>query len=406
MSVEFFIAVRYLKARRKGLFSLITTFIAVGGTTLGVAALVITLAVMSGFQNDIRDKILGIQPHISITRIDGNPFTDYSALIDAVKENKSVKNCSPFIYKQGIIRGLSSSASTGIILKAVNYEAENDMVGLSKQISSSELSFDRKKIGERKIILGRELARSIAAGEGGEVVLMFPGSFGSIPKMYKFTVAALIHSGMYDYDSSLGFIDLSEAQLLFSMENEISGISVQTESFDKAVSAASVLQNEIGFPYSVKAWIEMNKNLFSALKLEKIMMFLILGLIILVAAFNIISNLLLLSVQKSKEIGIMSAMGFSKYIIAKIFFYEGIIVGSIGTVLGIAAGTGISLILKYFEIFKLPEGIYYVDRLPVSISSYDIISVAVCAFAITVLAAVYPSYQVSKLDPLEAIRYG
>jgi lipoprotein-releasing system permease protein len=150
----------------------------------------------------------------------------------------------------------------------------------------------------------------------------------------------------------------------------------------------------------------MNKNLFSALKLEKIMMFIILGLIILVAAFNIISNLLLLSVQKSKEIGIMSAMGFSKLTIAKIFFYEGIAVGSLGSVLGIIIGAGVSLALKHFEIFKLPQGIYYVDRLPVAISAGDIISVAVCAFAITVFAGIYPAYQVSKLDPLEAIRYG
>ena len=406
MSVELFVAIRYLKARRKGFFSVLTTFIAIGGTTLGVAALVITLAIMSGFQTDIRDKILGIQPHIVITRIDGNLFTDYGKMLDKLRNSSDVSECSPFIYKQGLIRSLATNGSTGIILKAVDYEAENKIVGLSKQIVSSEMDFNGKEIGERKIILGSALAKSIYASEGDEVVIMFPSGFGSIPKMYKFTVAALLHSGMYDYDSALGFIDLKQAQAMFNMEDEISGINVKTRGFDKAVSAARKLQKEINYPYSVKAWIEMNKNLFSALKLEKIMMFIILGLIILVAAFNIISNLLLLSVQKSKEIGIMSAMGFSKLAIAKIFFYEGVAVGCIGTVLGIIIGTGISLILKHFEIFKLPQGIYYVDKLPVAISSGDIISVAICAFVITVLAGIYPAYQVSKLDPLEAIRYG
>ncbi|MDR3113758.1 MAG: ABC transporter permease [Endomicrobium sp.] len=406
MNIELFIAVRYLKARRKGFFSLLTTFIAIGGTTLGVAALVITLAIMSGFQNDIRDKILGIQPHIVITRVDGNAFSDYGTIIEKLKNSALVDESSPFIYKQGMIRSLVSSGSTGIILKAVDYEKENKIVGLSKQIASSEVGFNGAEIGERKIILGSELAKNVYASEGDEVVIMFPSGFGSMPKMYKFTVAALLHSGMYDYDSSLGFIDLKQAQSLFNMEDEISGISVKTQKFDKAVYAAQKLQKEITYPYSVKAWIEMNRNLFSALKLEKIMMFIVLGLIILVAAFNIISNLLLLSVQKSKEIGIMSAMGFSKSSIAKIFFYEGVAVGCIGTVLGIISGSAVSLALKYFEIFKLPKGIYYVDKLPVAISAGDIVSVALCAFIITVLAGIYPAYQVSKLDPLEAMRYG
>ena len=172
------------------------------------------------------------------------------------------------------------------------------------------------------------------------------------------------------------------------------------------MTTASQLQKDLSYPYRVKAWIEMNRNLFSALKLEKIMMFLILGLIILVAAFNIISNLLLLSVQKSKEIGIMSAMGFSKFSISKIFFYEGLIVGSCGTALGITFGLVVSFVLKYFNIFKLPKGIYYVDKLPVTVIPADIVMVAASAFIITVAAGIYPAYQVSKLEPLEAIRYG
>lgn len=404
MPTEFFIALRYLKARKKGFFAFLTTLIAVGGTTLGVAALVITLSVMSGFQKDIRDKILGVQPHIVMTRVDGNAFNDYKELQEIFSENKDIVSTSPFIYRQGIIRSIGTSGSTGVIIKAINYADEDAMVRISGQIQVSDMEFKGLNAGE--IILGSEMAKSIMATAGDEIVLMFPSNFGSMPKMYKFKVVAVFHSGMYDFDSSLGYIDLAYAQNIFSMEDEVSGISLQTHDFDKAVIIADGIQKEFTYPYRVKAWIEMNKNLFSALKLEKIMMFLILGLIILVAAFNIISNLLLLSVQKSKEIGIMSAVGFSKFSIAKIFFYEGLVVGLLGTVLGLILGMGISFILKYFEIFKLPKGVYYVDKLPIAIIPSDIISVAICAFVITVIAGIYPAYQVSKLDPLEAIRYG
>ncbi|MDR2645370.1 MAG: ABC transporter permease [Endomicrobium sp.] len=406
MSVEFFIAIRYLKARRKAFFSLLTTFIAVGGITLGVASLVITLAVMSGFQSDIRNKILGIQPHILVTRSDGEPFEDYISVEDKIKTNKNVVSVLPFIYKQGIVRGINSSSTAGIIIKAVDYSKEDKILNLSKQIVISDIKFNGENIGKRSIILGCELVKNISTDAGDEVILMFPTSLGSIPTMYKFNVSAVIESGMYDFDSSLGFIDLKEGQSLFSMPNSITGLDIHTTNFEKASATAAELQKNLSYPYKTKAWFDMNKNLFSALKLEKIMMFLILGLIIIVAAFNVISNLLLLSVQKSKEIGIMSAMGFSNYSISKIFFYEGLIVGSLGIVFGIIFGVSVSFALKYLDIFKLPKGVYYVDKLPVSIIPLDILTVALSAFIISILAGLYPARQVAKLDPLETIRYG
>jgi lipoprotein-releasing system permease protein len=406
VSVEFFIAIRYLKVRKKAFFSFLTTFIAISGTTLGVAALVITLAVMSGFQRDIRNKILGIQPHILVTRSDGGSFDDYLTVGNKIKNNINVLSVSPFIYKQGIIRGIDSASTSGIIIKAIDYAKENKILNISSQIVVSDMKFDGKNIGERAIILGCELAKSISTDAGDEVILMFPTNFGRVPKMYKFNVSAVIQSGMYDFDSSLGFIDLKEGQSLFSMPDSVTGLDIHTTNFEKASVTAIQLQKYLSYPYKAKAWLDMNKNLFSALKLEKIMMFLILGLIIIVAAFNIISNLLLLSVQKSKEIGIMSAMGFSNYSISKIFFYEGLIVGSIGTIFGVIFGISLSFALKYLDIFKLPKGIYYVDRLPVSIAPLDIFVVALSAFTISVVAGLYPAYQVAKLDPLEAIRYG
>lgn len=406
LSVEFFVAIRYLKSRRKNFFSVLTTFIALGGTALGVAVLIVTLAVMSGFQNDIRKKILGIQSHIMVTRIDGRSFKDYIKVKDKINTNKNILSVSPFIFRQGVIKSLNSKSVTGILIKAIDYENENKILNLSNQIILSNMNFDWKKVGEKSIILGSELAKNISVNAGDRVILMFPNNFFNVPKMYEFLVSAIIQSGMYDFDSSIGFIDLEEGQRVFLMQNEITGLDVYIGDFYDALKVSLQLQKDLSYPYATKTWIEMNKNLFSALKLEKIMMFLILLLIILVAAFNIISNLLLLSFQKSKDIGIMSAIGFSRLSISKIFFYEGIIVGFVGIFLGIISGLVISFILKWSNIFKLPKGVYYIDKLPVTILPIDIIMVAAVAFIITVTAGIYPAYQVSKLDPLEVIRYG
>ena len=360
---------------------------------------------MSGFQNDIRDKILGIQPHVVITRVDSDAFKDYENIEDIIKKNSFIKNVSPFIYKQGVIRGQNTSSS-GIIIKAIDYKRENNILNLSKQIASSDIYFNSNKIGEHSIILGQELAKSIFVSSGDDVILMFPESFTSLPKMYKFKVVGIIKSGIYDFDTSLGFIDLQEGQRLFNIGDAVTGVGVYVKSLDKTAQITSLITKSLASPYKAKSWIDMNKNLFYALRLEKIMMFLILGLIILVAAFNIVSNLLLLSVQKAKEIGIMSAVGFSKFSISKIFFYEGITVGLVGTFLGIVFGLSVNFALKYLDIFKLPKGVYYVDKLPVSVMAQDVIFVALSTFVITVLAGIYPAYQVSKLDPLEAIRFG
>ena len=403
-SVELFIAYRYIKARKKGFFAFLTTVIAIGGTTLGVCALVITLAVMSGFQQDIRTKILGIQPHIYLSRVDGVVFDNYKTISDKILNFNYVKATAPYIFGQSIIKKQGYTQGTGALIKGIDFNLENKLMDLKSKISKNSIILDNK-ISDSGIVLGNELANSIHAQVGDYVIVMFPSQIGTIPKMKKFKIEAIFHSGMYEYDNTLAYIDLKVADDMFSYDGGVSGIAIKTANFDKAINYAQDLQSKLGYSYKAKSWIEMNKNLFSALKLEKIMMFIILALIIIVAAFNIISNTLLLSVEKTKEIGILSAMGFSKLSISKIFFYEGIIVGTIGTVVGLFLGIFISYGLKTFEIFKLPKGIYYVDRLPVMIISTDICLVAICAFVITVIAGLYPAYQVSKLEPLEAIRY-
>lgn len=402
---ELFIAYRYIKARKKGFFAFLTTLIAIGGTTLGVCALVITLSVMTGFQKDIRTKILGIQPHIFITKIDGSVFDDYKQILGRLNGIDYVKSMSAFIYGQTVLKKQGYSSGSGAVIKGIDFAQEDSMINLSDKILKDSL-MQNKTISPDGIILGSELAKIINVVPGDYVIAMLPSRMSSVPKMKKLKVEALFHSGMYEYDLSLSYVDIKSADEMFSFEGGVSGIAVMTHDIDKTDYFAKDLQTKLKYPYKTKSWIEMNKNLFSALKLEKTMMFIILGLIILVASFNIVSNILLLSVEKAKEIGILSAMGFSRFSISKIFFYQGIIVGTIGTVLGLILGIFISYGLKNFEIFKLPQGVYYVDRLPVIIMPLDILYVCLCAFLITVLSGLYPAYQVSKLEPLEAIRIG
>ncbi|MEA5000658.1 MAG: ABC transporter permease [Endomicrobiaceae bacterium] len=402
---ELFIACRYLKARKKGFFAFLTTLIAIGGTTLGVCALVITLAVMSGFQRDIRSKILGIQPHIYLSRVDGAVFDNYKEIINELRGVQYIKSMSPYIFGQSIIKKQGYTTGTGALIKGIDYKAEDSMIDIKDKLLPDSL-IEKNTISKNGIILGSEIAKSINVNVGEYVITMFPSQLSSIPKMKKFQVEAIFHSGMYEYDTSLAYVDIKTADDMFSFEGGVSGIAVMTSDFEKAVDYARDLQIKLSYPYKTKSWIEMNNNLFSALKLEKIMMFIILALIIIVASFNIISNTLLLSVEKSKEVGILSAMGFSKFSISKIFFYEGVIVSSVGTVFGLITGLLISYGLKNFEIFKLPKGVYYVDKLPVMIIPSDIIYVCLCAFVITILSGLYPAYQVAKLEPLEAIKFG
>ncbi|MBN1621319.1 MAG: ABC transporter permease [Endomicrobiales bacterium] len=400
--LELFIAWRYIKARRRGVFTLLTTLIAIGGITLGVAALIITLSVMSGFHKDIKEKILGLQPHLVVLKHNLEPFSEYNAILQIIKDNKEVNTTSPFIYGQILLR--SKHQTTGAVLKGIEWSEEIKLTKIDKLIKESDIQFDGLK--DNEIILGNELAQNLRVNAGQDVILMSPGQMNLVPVMRKFKVAALFHSGMYEYDTNLAYITLKSAQQFFDMGDSITGLGVSIKNFEKAEKLESFFKTRLSFPYSVRSWQSMNHNLFAALKLEKIMMFIILTLIILVAAFNIISNLILLTVEKAKEIGILSAIGLKRYTISKIFFYEGIIIGFSGIFLGVLLGIVISLLLKNYQFIQLPPDIYYLDTLPVRILYGDVLSVILATILITLLSVIYPAYQSTKTDPLETIRYG
>jgi len=383
-------------------FTFLTTLIAVGGITLGVAALIITLAVMSGFHRDIRERILGLQPHLTVLKESGTSFHEHEQVAADILREKEIRAASPFVYGQIILR--HGEATAGVVLKGIDWKKEQQLVGLAKSIKDTRLLAGG--LQDNQVIIGKELARNLGAALGKEVILVSPGQFGVVPRMEKFRVAGIFSSGMYEYDANLAYVSLPSGQKLFGLENAVSGVGVALTDWEKADTIAAALQAKLDYPYWVRSWETMNKNLFAALKLEKIMMFIILTLIIVVAAFNIISNLLLLTVEKAKEIGILSALGFRRLEIGRIFLFEGLIIGMTGIFAGTGLGVGLSLLLKKYQFIHLPADVYYLDTLPVRLVPGDIISVVAATLLISLVAGIYPAYQATKLDPLEAIRYG
>jgi lipoprotein-releasing system permease protein len=384
LSVELFIAIKYLNSKNKNFASKFVIYLASCSIAIGVSALIISLAIMSGFQRDIRNKILGSQPHIVMTSLSNN-FINYHVIQKKIKTNKLVVRIVPFIYKQALINNLD--CTTLITIKALDYK------------NPSTINYN--KIPD--IIIGRELAKKLSINIGNRIkIILMNYPF----KIFYCNVVSIKTFGTYMLDSSLCIINLQKGQQLFKMDNDVTGFDIYINNYNKAQLVKTQIQNIVPSLYNITTWIETNKQLFSALKIEKMMMTIILGLIILIASFNITSNLIMSSIQKTKDIGIISALGFSRWSIAKIFFIEGIIIGATGIIIGVVLGITISLLLKYIQIVNLPSDIYLLNKLPISIIPIDIILIIIIAFIIVIISVIYPSYYISKLDPIHAIKNG
>jgi lipoprotein-releasing system permease protein len=385
-------------------------WLATGSVALGVASLIITLAVMSGFRDDIRQKILGIQPHVILTPFDGRLKLDSSKTEDILNSDKNIVAWAPFVSGQVLIgRG---SQSSGAMLKGIDPTREPAVAQLQNKLIRGNWTDLMSSGGtdKPKIFLGAELARNLGARMGDTIWIITPGSIGisafSVPRAHLFIVQGLIQSGLYDYDSTLAYADLAETQKLFGLENSVSGIGIRIHNADQSEEFVRVLQQELDGSYWVRSWLSLNKNLFSALKLEKTVMFIILILVTLVASVMIVSNLLLNITQKTKEIGILRAIGANEKIIREIFLIQGVLMGLIGTFLGAIIGVGISVILAHTNFIHLPADVYYIDRLPIQIDPRDVAFVVFVACLIVLLATLVPANRATKVDPLEAIRYG
>ena len=427
MSYELFVSIRHLSAKKSQKFISLNTWISIAGVGLGVMALIVVIAVMSGFSKDLRDKILGTNSHVVVSNMNRAMVENYDGILKKVRSVEGVIAAAPFIMNQVML--INGDRVSGIVVRGIDPEKEETVSDLGKNMVSGTVSDlktkssfsgeikGREKKNRAGIILGKELLRRLGLGVGDIVSMVSPVSrvtpVGLIPRMKLFKVVGVFESGMYEYDANLSFILLKSAQKFFSMKNGVSGIEVRVADIEQAGNIASVIQKELGFPYLVRDWMRMNRNLFSALKLEKVVMFIILILIIFVAAFNIVSTLFMLVMEKAKEIAILKSMGASCSSIMKIYSYQGLVIGLVGTFLGCAAGFVIvpnlneivSSIESIFGIVAFPSDVYYLDRLPSKIQYMDSFLIIIFSVVICLVASLYPAWRASKLDLVDGLRY-
>ena len=417
MSYELFIGLRYLKAKRKQTFISVITFISILGITVGVTALIIVLSVMTGFEENLREKILGINANVVITEL-GAPMSGYREVTDKVRKMDDVVGAAPFTYNQAMIS--SSGGVVGAVIRGLDMESVEQVTVLPGKMKEGSLEGLKPRIGTdggAGIVIGRELARNMGISVGDTLNVISPMGTstpaGPVPRMAAFKVAGIFELGMYEYDSSLAFISLENAQAFFRMGDAVSGVEVKIKDIYKAEEAADEIMMEIRGPYWTRTWMEMNRNLFSALKLEKVAMFIILTLIILVAALNIISTLIMVVMEKGKDIAILKSLGATSGSIMKIFMIEGLIIGVTGTLLGTALGLAaalnlesiIQLIEQVFNFKVLPPSIYYIDKFPSKVEPMMVAAIAAISIGISFIATLYPSWQASRFDPVEGLRY-
>ncbi len=393
MRYELAVSLRYLLAKRKEKFISIISLISIFGVAVGVCALIVVIGVMAGFDNDLRDKIVGTNSHLVIEKDGG--IEDAQAVIKDIKTIPHVVTASPFLDGQAFVKFKDEIHS--VMVKGVVPEEEVRVTRVGEYIKQG--SIDNLKDGG--IIIGSEMASRFNLRLGDQVSVSSPMAAA----VKDFKVAGIFNSGMYDYDLNLAFVDLKQAQELFGAEGMAGGIGVKIDDVYLARDLRAKIQKRLGFPFWVRTWMDLNKNLFSALKLEKLAMFIILALIVVVACFNIVSTLIMVVMEKTKDIGILKSIGATNRSIMAIFTLEGFLVGAIGTLLGVAGGLGLSYLLEKYQFIQLPRDIYYIDRFPVDVQFGDTAVIVAAALFISLLSCIYPAWQASRLNPVDALRY-
>ncbi len=395
MSVNLFISWRYLLTKRKEKFISLINVISVMGIAIGVMVLIVVIGVMTGFDRDLRDKIVGNFSHIAISGVRPMDYSEYESMAAKLKGYSEVKALSPYVQGQVLIEEDRKFMALG--LKGIEPDREQYVTKIKDYVIKG--SFQDLVPGT--VIVGKELALYLGLKVGSELKIYSP--FG---KQYKLKIAGIFKSGMYDYDLNLLLVNLQTGQNILEMGRGISAVALKLDNMFAADKVRDKIQKVLGFDYNLKTWMEANQSFFAALKLEKLTMFIILTLIILVASFNIISTLVILVVDKTKDIGILKALGMNSGDIRRIFTYEGLIIGSLGTFLGSSGGFILCWLLKKYQFIKLPQDIYYINRLPVAIEFWpDVALIITSALAITFVSTLYPANKAARLAPVEALRY-
>ena len=409
MSFETFVGRRYLRAKQKQAFISLITILSIAGVALGVMALIVVIAVMTGFEADLKTRILGGQPQVMIMR-HGGAFTKYREILQEVEKTPGVEAATPFIYAQIMLK--SKNGAAGAVLRGIDPESAGRVMKTLQDLNlPSSTEAKSSQSSSPGIVLGRELAKNLAVVEGDAIYVISPrgmiSPIGHVPTMRQFKVTGFFESGMYEYDQTFAYINIRDAQKIMRLGDSVTGLDIRVTDLYDARNIAQKITAKLGFPYWARDWMQMNRNLFKALKLERRVMFIILTLIILVAAFNIASSLIMMVMGKTRDIAILKAMGATERSVKKIFVLNGMVIGALGTLIGLGLGLVICTVLKHYNIHELAGDIYYfTTKLPVKLEFFDVASIIAAALLICFFATLYPARQAAKLNPVEAIRYG
>jgi lipoprotein-releasing system permease protein len=417
MRYELFIGLRYLRAKRQEAFISLITVISMLGVMIGVMTLTIVLAVMTGFEEDLRDRILGFNPHVVVLGVSGT-IGDYASVVKRIEAVRGVVAAAPFVNGQVMLSAQQNV--TGASVRGVT-PASAHVLELDRHLKDGSLD-DLGKLHDVPleegrgatvelpgIIVGKDVARQLGLLIGDPVSVISPiatpTAVGMVPRVKRFVVVGFFDSGMAEYDSSLVYMDLASAQKFFDLDNTVTGIEVRSADLYRARQVGDHIRAALGAAFRVRDWMEINHNLFSALKLEKTVYFIVLLLIVLVAAFNIVATLIMVVMEKRKDIAILKSMGATRAGVGRIFIYKGMIVGVVGTAIGNVGGYLVCWLLKRYQFIELPKDVFYVNTLPVKMYPEYFAAVTVASLLICLLATVYPARQAARLAPVDVIRY-
>ena len=410
MNFEFFIARRYLSARQKTRFINIISYISIFGVAIGVAALIITLSVMNGFESEVRSRIIGFDTHLRVRKFHFEKMKDYTDITDRIKNINHITGISPYILDEAMIR--ADRYSDGIIVRGVDPATVMKVSDIGNNMYYGEFNLGKIRNEQERelpgIVLGRWLADRLLLDIGDEVILVSLAGVYSMfrqPPVKQFVVAGLFETGMFEYDNAYVYISLESAQKLFRMDDTVTGLEIKLDDLYKAHQIGKEIDKILGYPFFSQTWFDLRKNLFSWMQLEKWAMFIILSLIILVAAFNIISTLIMVVMEKTREIGILKSMGVTSRGITRIFLFEGMVVGVLGSIIGFFIGFSLCLAQLKYKFFSLPGDVYFINYLPVKMQVLDFSLIGLAAILLCILASLYPARKAAKLDPIKAIRY-
>ncbi|MFA5164791.1 MAG: ABC transporter permease [Candidatus Omnitrophota bacterium] len=394
MRYELLIASRYFSAKRKEKFISIISLISVLGVGVGVCALIVVIGVMSGFDNELREKVIGANSHLVVEQEGG--IDDPAGAIAKVKAaSPEIISVAPFLDGQAFAK--VGGSMQGVVVRGIVPEEESKVSKVKDYMRSGSI------LGAANggMLVGSEFASRFGLRIGDTVSVISPAEGTD----KDFRVAGIFNSGYYEYDSGLTFVGLKDAQALFGAGGKVGGLGIRIGDAYRAQSLRAELQKQLKFPYYVKSWIDLNKSLFAALKLEKVTMFWILALIVAVACLNIASTLIMVVMEKTRDIGILKSIGATRRSVMAIFTLQGFIIGSVGTALGVAGGLGLGYLLEKYQFIKLPKDTYYIDRFPVDIQAGDVAAIVIAALVVSLLACVYPAWQASRLNTVDALRY-